>query len=63
MWAGGEASIPSLGAVFGRHLAANAEAEGVPLDRSIFSCQRYDSRQFVSVCPCHHVLPAISRLP
>ncbi|CAA7390911.1 unnamed protein product [Spirodela intermedia] len=42
-WAGGEASIPSLGALFGHHLAANAEAEGVPSDRSIFSCQRCET--------------------
>ncbi|XP_078427506.1 RNase P Rpr2/Rpp21 subunit domain protein [Wolffia australiana] len=42
-WAGGEASIPSLAALFGRRLSATAEAEGVPLDRSIFTCRRCET--------------------
>lgn len=37
-WASGEGSVPCLAALFGRSLAANAEAAGVPLDRSLFAC-------------------------
>ncbi|KAL3498840.1 hypothetical protein ACH5RR_041572 [Cinchona calisaya] len=43
IWASSEASIPSLGAVFGHHLAATAEALGVAPDPSLFSCQRCES--------------------
>ncbi|CAI0460140.1 unnamed protein product [Linum tenue] len=43
VWAGGEASIPSLGAFFGRQFATAAEALGVPPDPSLFSCQRCES--------------------
>ncbi|XP_058083290.1 uncharacterized protein LOC131231195 [Magnolia sinica] len=39
IWAGGEVSIPPLGALFGHHLAANAEATGIPIDSSFFTCQ------------------------
>lgn len=39
-WASAEASIPSLGALFGHRLAATAEALGVPSDPLPFSCQR-----------------------
>ncbi|ONK64010.1 uncharacterized protein A4U43_C07F21180 [Asparagus officinalis] len=42
-WAGVEAGIPPLGALFGHRLAANAEAEGVPLDPSTFVCRRCES--------------------
>lgn len=40
LWAGVEASIPSLSAFFGHRLAATAEALDVPPDPSLFSCQR-----------------------
>ncbi|KAJ6825394.1 uncharacterized protein M6B38_375925 [Iris pallida] len=40
-WAGGEANIPPLGALFGRQLASNAEAEGVAL--KTFLCERCES--------------------
>lgn len=33
---------PPLAALFGHHLASNAEAAGVPLDSSWFLCQRSD---------------------
>lgn len=42
LWAGVEASIPSLSAFFGHRLAATAEALDVPPDPSLFSCQRCD---------------------
>lgn len=42
-WAGGEASIPSLGALFGHHLAASAETMGITLDSSIFPCLRCET--------------------
>ncbi|KAJ0963795.1 hypothetical protein J5N97_028917 [Dioscorea zingiberensis] len=42
-WAGGEAGVPPLGALFGYRLAANAEAAGVPLDSSCFLCQRCET--------------------
>lgn len=42
LWAGVEASIPSLSAFFGHRLAATAEAFDVPPDPSLFSCQRCD---------------------
>lgn len=40
-WAGVEAGIPPLGALFGHRLAASAEAGGVPLDPSTFVCRRF----------------------
>ncbi|KAJ6806820.1 uncharacterized protein M6B38_105745 [Iris pallida] len=40
-WAGGEANVPPLGALFGRQLASNAEAEGVAL--KTFLCERCES--------------------
>lgn len=40
VWAAGEGSIPSLGAFFGRRLAAIGESLGVPPDASLVSCQR-----------------------
>lgn len=40
-WASGEASIPSLGAFFGRRLASVAEVSGVAPDPSLFTCQRF----------------------
>ncbi|MQM06776.1 hypothetical protein Taro_039607 [Colocasia esculenta] len=43
IWAGGEAPISPLAAHFGRMLAASAEFEGIPLDRSIVSCQRCET--------------------
>lgn len=39
-WASVEADIPPLGALFGHRLASSAEAEGVPLDPSIFVCHK-----------------------
>lgn len=39
-WAGGEASIPPLAALFGHRLSSVAEEIGVPLDASLFPCQR-----------------------
>lgn len=41
VWAGGEASVPSLGAFFAHTLASAQEALGVPPDPSLFTCQRY----------------------
>ncbi|KAJ0105748.1 hypothetical protein Patl1_17729 [Pistacia atlantica] len=38
-WAGGEASVPSLAAFFGHHLAAANESMGLQPDPSLFSCQ------------------------
>lgn len=43
LWAGVEASIPSLSAFFGHRLAATVEALDVPPDPSLFSCQRCES--------------------
>uniref|UniRef100_A0A1D1Z655 B-cell lymphoma/leukemia 11A n=1 Tax=Anthurium amnicola TaxID=1678845 RepID=A0A1D1Z655_9ARAE len=43
IWAGGEASISPLAALLGHRLAVEAEAEGIPLDRSFFSCQRCET--------------------
>lgn len=40
-WAGGEASIPPpLAALFGHRLSSAAEEIGIPLDASLFPCQR-----------------------
>ncbi|KAK1309226.1 hypothetical protein QJS10_CPA09g01682 [Acorus calamus] len=39
-WVGGEALVAPLGALLGHRLASVAEAEGVPLDQSLFPCQR-----------------------
>lgn len=39
-WAGGEASIPPLAALFGCRLSSAAEEIGIPLDASLFPCQR-----------------------
>ncbi|CAL1407158.1 unnamed protein product [Linum trigynum] len=43
LWAGAEASIPSLGAFFGRQFATAAETLGVPPDPSLFPCQRCET--------------------
>ncbi|KAJ0802726.1 putative ribonuclease P subunit, Rpr2/Snm1/Rpp21 [Helianthus annuus] len=43
VWASRDAAIPSLGAFFGRHLAASSEAFGAPVDPSLFTCQRCES--------------------
>ncbi|KAK6926269.1 Ribonuclease P subunit, Rpr2/Snm1/Rpp21 [Dillenia turbinata] len=43
VWASGEASLPSLGALFGHRLAALGESLGVPTVASLFSCQRCES--------------------
>ncbi|XP_043717977.1 uncharacterized protein LOC122665910 [Telopea speciosissima] len=43
LWAGGGASIPSLGALFGHRLADCAEAMETPLDPSLFLCQRCET--------------------
>ncbi|OVA14055.1 RNAse P [Macleaya cordata] len=43
LWAGGDASIPSLGALFGQRLASCGESMGIPLDPSLFPCQRCES--------------------
>ncbi|KAL6986251.1 hypothetical protein U1Q18_019619 [Sarracenia purpurea var. burkii] len=43
MWAGGEASILSLGAFFGHRLASLGEALGLSPDSSVFPCQRCES--------------------
>uniref|UniRef100_A0A2P2Q330 Uncharacterized protein n=1 Tax=Rhizophora mucronata TaxID=61149 RepID=A0A2P2Q330_RHIMU len=43
VWAGREASIPSLAAFFGRQFAAAGEALGVPPDPSLFLCQRCET--------------------
>ncbi|KAG0462935.1 hypothetical protein HPP92_021411 [Vanilla planifolia] len=42
-WAGGDGGIAPLGALFGYHLAANAESSGIPIDQSCFQCQRCES--------------------
>ncbi|XP_031278702.1 uncharacterized protein LOC116137156 isoform X2 [Pistacia vera] len=42
-WAGGEASVPSLAAFFGHHLAAANESMGLQPDPSLFSCQRCET--------------------
>ncbi|PKA52571.1 hypothetical protein AXF42_Ash001552 [Apostasia shenzhenica] len=39
-WAGGVGGIPPLSALFGWKLAANAEASGIPMDKSSVLCQR-----------------------
>ena len=41
-WASGEAAIPSLGALFGQHLAAVTEAAWAPPNHSLFCCERLD---------------------
>ncbi|OWM72042.1 uncharacterized protein LOC116192910 [Punica granatum] len=43
VWAAGEGSVPSLGAFFGRRLAAVGESSGEPPDPSLFSCQRCET--------------------
>ncbi|BFG31727.1 hypothetical protein CerSpe_180010 [Prunus speciosa] len=43
VWAGGEASVPSLGAFFAHTLASAQEALGVPPDPSLFTCQRCET--------------------
>ncbi|XP_042484919.1 uncharacterized protein LOC122065177 isoform X2 [Macadamia integrifolia] len=43
LWAGGEVSIPSMGALFGHRLADCAEAMGTPVDPSLFLCQRCET--------------------
>ncbi|XP_024997060.1 uncharacterized protein LOC112529869 [Cynara cardunculus var. scolymus] len=43
MWATHDASIPSLGAFFGHHFAASSEALGMPVDPSLFTCERCES--------------------
>ncbi|XP_050369888.1 uncharacterized protein LOC126787993 isoform X2 [Argentina anserina] len=43
LWSGGEASIPSLGALFGQKLASTQEALQVPPDPSLVSCQRCET--------------------
>ena len=43
VWAGGEASMPSLGAFFGRKLASVGESLGVPRNTSLFLCHRFVS--------------------
>ncbi|KVH91871.1 hypothetical protein Ccrd_006115 [Cynara cardunculus var. scolymus] len=43
MWATHDASIPSLGAFFGHHFAASSEALGMPVDPSLFTCERSSS--------------------
>ncbi|KAI7743100.1 hypothetical protein M8C21_013594 [Ambrosia artemisiifolia] len=43
VWASRDAAIPSLGAFFGHHLAASSQACGVPVDPSLFTCQRCES--------------------
>ncbi|KAK1283859.1 hypothetical protein QJS10_CPB21g00453 [Acorus calamus] len=42
-WVGGEALVSPLGALLGHCLASVAEAEGVPLDQSLFPCQRCET--------------------
>ncbi|KAF3448564.1 hypothetical protein FNV43_RR09277 [Rhamnella rubrinervis] len=42
-WASGDASIPSLGALFGRRLASVQEALGVAPDSSLIPCQRCET--------------------
>lgn len=43
VWAGGEARIPPLGAFLGSRLTTKAEASAIPLDHSIFLCQRCET--------------------
>ncbi|TQD70630.1 hypothetical protein C1H46_043839 [Malus baccata] len=43
VWTGAEASVPSLGALFGRTLAAAQEAIVVPPEPSLFPCQRCET--------------------
>ncbi|XP_009375376.2 uncharacterized protein LOC103964201 isoform X1 [Pyrus x bretschneideri] len=43
VWTGTEASVPSLGAFFGRTLAAAQEAIAVPPEPSLFPCQRCET--------------------
>ncbi|XP_008238833.1 PREDICTED: uncharacterized protein LOC103337456 [Prunus mume] len=43
VWAGGETSVPSLGAFFAHTLASAQEALGVPPDPSLFTCQRCET--------------------
>ncbi|KAK4842803.1 hypothetical protein QYF36_000310 [Acer negundo] len=43
VWAGGQASAPSLAAFFGHRLAAETEALGLQPDPSLFSCQRCET--------------------
>ncbi|KAK3227314.1 hypothetical protein Dsin_007176 [Dipteronia sinensis] len=43
VWAGGQASVPSLAAFFGHRLAADTEALGLQPDPSLFSCQRCET--------------------
>uniref|UniRef100_A0A1D1XGH6 Uncharacterized protein n=1 Tax=Anthurium amnicola TaxID=1678845 RepID=A0A1D1XGH6_9ARAE len=60
IWAGGEASISPLAALLGHRLAVEAEAEGIPLDRSFFSCQRSDlchsCRVIHTLCRAVHII-------
>ncbi|KAJ3690732.1 hypothetical protein LUZ61_019896 [Rhynchospora tenuis] len=42
-WASGPGKIPPLGSILGQHLAATAEASGLPLDPSSFLCQRCET--------------------
>ncbi|XP_021899417.1 uncharacterized protein LOC110815787 [Carica papaya] len=43
VWAGQDASMPSLAAFFGQRLAADGEAAGIVPDPSLFSCQRCET--------------------
>ncbi|KAJ4712067.1 RNAse P, Rpr2/Rpp21 subunit [Melia azedarach] len=43
VWASGEASVPSLAALFGHRLASANEALGLQPDPSLFSCQRCET--------------------
>ncbi|KAF8379502.1 hypothetical protein HHK36_028938 [Tetracentron sinense] len=43
VWAGGEGAVPSLAAFLGHRLAACSEATGIPLDPSLFPCQRCET--------------------
>lgn len=43
VWAGGEASMPSLGAFFGHKLASVGESLGVPRNTSLFLCHRCET--------------------
>ncbi|KAK2664084.1 hypothetical protein Ddye_002658 [Dipteronia dyeriana] len=43
VWAGGQASVPSLAAFFGHRSAAETEALGLQPDPSLFSCQRCET--------------------
>ncbi|XAR70295.1 hypothetical protein NMG60_11027104 [Bertholletia excelsa] len=43
IWAGGEASIPSLGAFFGQRLAALGEVLGSQPDQTLFACRRCET--------------------